>query len=156
MNIKVIAVGKIREKYIKQGIEEFIKRIQPYSTLKTIEIPAETLKYQDQEEKCKQIEAQKILNLINDSAYVIAMEVKGKELCSQGLAKKINELNISGINQLVFIIGGAVGLHCSITKRADFQLSMSKMTLPHQLARLFLLEQIYRAFKIIKKEPYHK
>lgn len=154
MNINIIAVGKIREKYIEQGISEFKKRIQPYSSLKIIEISAENLKHS--EEKSREIEAEKILNQINDSAYVITMEIQGKELSSEAFAEKIKELNYSGYNQLIFVIGGATGLHKSVSDRANYKLSLSKMTLVHQMARLFLIEQIYRAFKIIKNEPYHK
>lgn len=156
MNINIIAVGKIREKYIHAGIEEFLKRIQPYSSLKIIEIPAENLKYPEQEEKCKEAEAQKILSNINESSFVVAMEVNGKSVSSEDFAQKINQLNFGGYNHLVFVIGGAVGLHESISKRADYSMSLSKLTLTHQMARLFLIEQIYRAFKIIKGEPYHK
>lgn len=154
MNINIIAVGKIREKYIEQGIAEFEKRIQPYSSLKIIEISAENLK--QSEEKCRELEGEKILNLINEQAFVITMEIEGKSLSSEDFADKIKELNHSGVNQIVFIIGGATGLHDNVSKRADLKLSLSKMTLVHQMARLFLIEQIYRAFKIIKNEPYHK
>ena len=135
MNINIIAVGKIREKYIEEGIAEFEKRIQPYSSLKITEINAENLKHS--EEKCREIEGDKILNLINEGAYVITLEIKGKELSSEKFAEKIKDLSCSGINQVVFVIGGATGLHEKVSNRADFKLSMSQMTLVHQMARLF-------------------
>jgi len=156
MNIHVICVGKIREKYISEGIAEFVKRIQPYSSLKITEIPAQDLKHAGFEEKSREIEAQKILSQIGNNAYVITLEVTGKSLSSEKFAEKIRDLNNTGINQIVFIIGGATGLHHCVSQKADFRLSLSSMTLPHQLARLFLLEQIYRSFKIINGEPYHK
>ncbi|MDD3013474.1 MAG: 23S rRNA (pseudouridine(1915)-N(3))-methyltransferase RlmH [Candidatus Gastranaerophilales bacterium] len=156
MNINVIAVGKIREKYIKSGIEEFLKRTQPYSSVKIIEIEAETVKYDDQIKKAMDIEGEKILNILSDNSYIIAMDIPGKQLSSENFASEIQKINTQGINQLNFIIGGAFGLNEKVKKRANFSLSLSKMTLPHQLARLFLLEQIYRAFKIINNEPYHK
>ncbi|OGI22655.1 MAG: 23S rRNA (pseudouridine(1915)-N(3))-methyltransferase RlmH [Candidatus Melainabacteria bacterium RIFOXYA12_FULL_32_12] len=154
MNINIIAVGKIREKYIKSGIEEFLKRIQPYSSLKITEISAEDLKYDPQ--KSIEIEGEKILKQIPDTAYVIILDILGRQLDSEEFAAKIKEINLKGINQLVFVIGGAIGLSDSVKRRADFTLSLSKMTFPHQLIRLFLVEQIYRAFKIINNEPYHK
>lgn len=154
MNINIIAVGKIREKYIKLGIEEFLKRIQPYSSTKVTEIDAENLKYD--ESRAMESEGEKILNQINESAYLIVLDLRGKQLSSEKFAQKIKEVNLQGINQLVFVIGGAVGLSDKVLKRADFALCLSEMTLPHQIARLFLLEQIYRVFKILNNEPYHK
>jgi 23S rRNA (pseudouridine1915-N3)-methyltransferase len=154
MNIQIIAVGKIREKYIKEGISEFLKRIQPYSSVKVIEIDAEDLKHSPQ--KSMEVEGEKILNQISDSAYTIILDIPGKSLSSEQFAAKIKEINSEGINQLVFIIGGAVGLSENVKKKANFSLSLSNMTFPHQLVRLFLLEQVYRAFKIINNEPYHK
>lgn len=156
MNINIISVGKIREKYIKLGIDEFLKRIQPYSSTKITEIEAETVKADSQIKKAMETEGEKILNAISDSAFVIAMDVPGKQLSSEEFAAKIQDINTHGTNQLVFIIGGAFGLDQKVKNRADFSLSLSKMTLPHQLARLFLLEQVYRAFKIVNNEPYHK
>lgn len=156
MNIQIIAVGKIREKYIKDGVDEFVKRIKPYSSIKVHEVSAETLKYEECDTKAKEAEANKILNIINENSYVVAMEINGKQLSSENLASKINELSCTGYNQVTFVIGGAVGLDKKIADRANFLMSISKMTFPHQLARLILLEQIYRAFKIIKNEPYHK
>ena len=156
MNIKIIAVGKIREKYLKDGIAEFIKRVQPYSSLKVIEIPPENIYSDSEVDKILDTEAEKIIKNINEDSYVIVMDIKGKKLSSEEFAEKINSISLNGINQLVFIIGGAEGLSDKIKNRADFLLSMSDMTFVHQMARLLLVEQIYRAFKILKNEPYHK
>lgn len=156
MNIKIIAVGKIREKYIKTGVDEFVKRIQPYSSLQIIEIPSETIYSDSDIDKILDIEAEKILKHAAENAYFIALDIKGKQLSSEGLADKIRDISLNGINQLVFVIGGAEGLSEKVKKRSDFLLSMSLMTFPHQMARQLLLEQIYRAFKIINNEPYHK
>ena len=154
MNINIIAVGRIREKYIKEGIDEFLKRIQPYSSIKVTEIEAENLKHAGN--RAIETEGDKILNQISDNAFVAVMEVKGKEFSSEGFAGQINEINLEGYNQLVFIIGGALGLSQRVKNRGNLLLSMSRMTMPHQLTRLFLTEQIYRAFKILNNEPYHK
>lgn len=156
MNIKIIAVGKIREKFIFSGVEEFVKRIQPYCSLKIVEIEAETLKNISQIEKAMKIEGEKILSAINENAFTVTMEISGKQFSSEEFAEKIQDINIQGINQLVFVIGGAYGLYDDVKQRSDLHLSLSKMTLPHQMARLLLLEQIYRSFKIINNEPYHK
>lgn len=140
MNIKIIAVGKIREKYLKDGIAEFVKRIQPYSSLQIIET--------DEEEK--------ILKQIGESSYFIVLDIKGYSLFSEEFAEKIKDVSLSGINQLIFAIGGAEGFSDEVKNRADYLLSLSSMTFVHQMARLILIEQIYRAFRIINNEPYHK
>jgi len=154
MNINIIAVGKIREQFIKAGVEEFLKRSQPYSSIKVIEIDAEDLKYDST--KAMEAEADKILSKLSPQTYVIVMEIQGKQFSSEKFAEKIREINTSGYNQIVFIIGGAVGLSSRVKQKADLSLSISNMTFPHQIARFILLEQIYRAFKIINNEPYHK
>jgi len=156
MNIKIIAVGKIREKYIKIGIDEFVKRIQPYSSLQIIEISSENIYSDSNIDKILDIEAEKILKHVGENSFFIAMDIKGKQLSSEDFAAKIKDISLSGINQVVFAIGGAEGLSEKVKNRADFALSLSSMTFVHQMARFFLLEQIYRAFKIINNEPYHK
>jgi 23S rRNA (pseudouridine1915-N3)-methyltransferase len=156
MNITVIAVGKIKDKYNREGIDDFFKRIIPYSAIKIIEIPSEILKDSASEEKAKIIEAQKINNLLNNNAYIIVLEVKGKMFSSEEFADKMKKINNEGYNQLIFVIGGAVGLDKSVIEKADLCLSISKMTFTHQMIRLILLEQIYRTFKILNNEPYHK
>jgi len=156
MNINIIATGKIREKYIKDGVDEFVKRIQPYTSLKIIEIPSENIYSDSNIEKLLETEAEKILKIAGENSFFIAMEIKGKQLSSEDFAQKIKEISLSGINQVVFAIGGAEGLSEKVKKRADFSMSLSSMTFTHQMARQLLLEQIYRAFKIINNEPYHK
>ena len=156
MKISLICVGKIRENFLVQGIEEFKKRLTPYISLEIIEVQAFQIKTQSDELKARQTEAQKILSLISKDDYTIALAIQGKELSSEGLAEKFDELSKSGINKVNLIIGGSTGLDDSILAQADFRLSFSKMTFPHQLMRLILLEQVYRAFKIINNEPYHK
>jgi 23S rRNA (pseudouridine1915-N3)-methyltransferase len=156
MNINLIVVGKIKEKYLKDATEDFLNRITPYSAIKITEIPSEILKNTDSEAKAKIIETQKINNLLNTNSFVIVLDVKGKGFSSEEFAEKIQKINHEGYNQLIFIIGGAVGLDKSIIDKAHLCLSISKMTFTHQMIRLILLEQIYRAFKIINNEPYHK
>lgn len=156
MNINIISVGKIREKYIKLGIDEFLKRLTPYSSVKITEIPAEDMKTDSIAEKILQKEGEKILSKIGENAYVIVLDVVGKPLSSEELARKLGEISTKGINQVVFVIGSSEGLSKEVKKRANLLLSFSKMTFPHQLIRLILLEQVYRAFKILKNEPYHK
>lgn len=159
MNIKIITVGKIKEKYLKLGIEEFLKRLSKYCKLEIIEIDDEKApeNLSDKEmENIKVKEGNKILSNIKDNAYVMALAIDGKNLSSEELADKINNLSIMGKSNIVFIIGGSLGLSKEVLNRADFKLSFSKMTFPHQLMRLILLEQIYRSYRIIKNEPYHK
>ena len=156
MKISLICVGKIREDFIAQGIEEFKKRLTPYVSLEIIEVQAFQIKNLADELKARQTEAQKILSLIGKDDYTIALAIQGKELSPEGLAQKFSTLSQSGINKINLIIGGATGLDETVLAKADFKLSFSKLTFPHQLMRLILLEQIYRSFKIINKEPYHK
>lgn len=136
MNIKIIAVGKIRETYIKDGIAEFVKRIQPYSSLKITEISAENL-YSDYEiNKVLEIEGEKILKHVGNGCYFIVLDIKGKQFSSEDFALKIKDLSSEGINSLVFAIGSAEGLSDKVKQRADFLLSLSSMTFVHQMARL--------------------
>ena len=155
MKITLICVGKIRENFIAEGINEFKKRLTPYISLEIIEVQAFQIKTQADELKARQTEAEKILSYIGKDDYTIALAIQGKELSSEDLAQKFDELSKSGINKINLIIGGSTGLDTSVLNKADFKLSFSKMTFPHQLMRLILLEQVYRAFKIISKEPYH-
>lgn len=156
MKIKIIALGKIKEKFLKDGIDEFIKRLNPYTSIEILELNPIEIKDENLTQKVLEEEGEKILSLIKDDSYVITMEINGKELSSEGFAEKINEISISGTSELVFVIGSSCGLAPSVSSRADFKLSMSKMTFLHQFARLILVEQIYRAFKILKGEKYHK
>ena len=156
MKIKIIALGKIKEKFLKDGIDEFLKRLTPYATVEVVELSPIEIKDENLTERALDEEGEKILNLIKPQSYVITMEIKGTMLSSEELAGKIERLTNDGVPEIVFIIGSSCGISKNVSKRADFKLSMSKMTFLHQFARLLLVEQIYRAFKIIRKETYHK
>ena len=156
MNIRIIALGKIKEKFLKDGIDEFLKRLTPYASVEIIELPAIEIKDEHLTEKVLQEEGEKILSYVKPQSYIITLEIKGKMLSSEELAKKIEELTYDGAGEIVFVIGSSCGLSKIVSDRANFKLSLSKMTFLHQFARLILVEQIYRAFKIIRGETYHK
>ena len=159
MNITVICVGKLKEKYWTAAIDEYSKRLKGYCSLDIIELkearlpdkagPAEEL-------AVKEAEGEEILKKIKDNQYVITLEVKGKMLSSEKLAEKMDTLAIDGQSNVVFVIGGSLGLSAAVSRRANFKLSFSEMTFPHQMMRVILLEQVYRAFKINRNEAYHK
>lgn len=150
--IKIICVGKIKEKYLTEAIAEYKKRISKYTNIEIIEVADECL---DDIEKLKKIEAEKIKKYINKKDYIITLEINGKELTSLEFASNLDKINIEYSNT-TFIIGGSYGLSEEIINEANFHLSFSKMTFPHQLFRVLLLEQIYRAYKIRNNEKYHK
>lgn len=156
MKIKIIALGRIKENFLKDGINEFLKRLTPYTSIEIVELNPIEIKDESLTLKVLEEEGEKILSLIKDDSYVITLEINGKELSSEEFAYKINEITNSGTTELVFVIGSSCGLAPSVSARADFKLSISKMTFLHQFARLILTEQIYRAFKILKGEKYHK
>ena len=159
MNIRIIAVGKIKEKYIQDGIKEFSKRLSRYCMLDIIEIDDQKAPENLSEKEMKIVktkEGEKILTKIPQNSFIISLEIEGKQISSEDLSKKIEDLMIAGINDIIFIIGGSLGLSQEAKNRANYRLSFSKMTFPHQLMRLILLEQIYRGFRIMKGEPYHK
>lgn len=156
MNIKIIAVGKIKEQYLKEAIKEYEKRLIPYCSFSVVEVPAETITDENKYDEYKKIEAQQILHYIKENSFVITLEIKGRMLSSEEFAQKIKDISNDGINDVIFVIGGANGLHESISAVSNFKLSFSKMTYTHQLIRLILTEQIYRAFKINNNEPYHR
>lgn len=159
MNISIISVGKLKEKYLKSGIEEYTKRLGSYTKISEIEVADEKAPEQLSEadmEIVKKKEADRILAKISPDAYVIALAIDGKMKTSEQLAKDIESLMTYGRSKIVFVIGGSLGLHDEVLKRADEKLSFSKMTFPHQLMKLILVEQVYRAFRIMKGEPYHK
>ncbi len=156
MKIKIIALGKIKEKFLKEGIDEFLKRLTPYASIEIIELTPIEIRDENLTQKALEQEGEKILANIKNDSYVITMEILGKQLSSEDFAQKINEISMSGISELVFIIGSSCGLSPIVSNRANFKLSFSKMTFLHQFARLLLVEQIYRAFKILKGETYHK
>lgn len=159
MNITIAAVGKLKEKYLKQGIEEYIKRLRPYAKVGVVEVSDEKAPESlsaAEEEKVKNAEGARLLGKIPSDAYVIALAIEGKMLQSEEVARKLDDLATYGKSKIMFVIGGSLGLSDEVLKRADLKLSFSKMTFPHQLMRLILVEQIYRAFKISRGEPYHK
>lgn len=156
MNITIIAIGKIKETYFKESINEYIKRLSSYCSLKIVEIPSEPIFDEKDYKKYKQNEAKKIFQYLNLSSYIITLEIQGKQLDSISFADKIKSVSNEGINELTFIIGGANGLDETISREAHFKLSFSKMTFTHQMIRVILLEQIYRAFKILNNENYHR
>lgn len=156
MKIKIIALGKLKEKYLKEGCEEFIKRITPYCSFEVIELKPEQVYEDSLIEKALDVESERILANIKKDSYVITMEIGGKALSSEDFADKIEELTKLGISELVFVIGSSHGISSKVSQRANFKLSLSKMTFLHEFARLLLIEQIYRSFKIIKRESYHK
>ncbi len=159
MKITLITVGKIKEKYLKDAIAEYTKRLSKYCKLEIIEVPDE--KTPDQaseavEDGIRKKEGEKILRYLKDDMYVITLEIAGKMLTSEELAEKIEKLSIQGKSSIAFVIGGSIGLGQEVLKRSDYALSFSKMTFPHQLMRVILLEQVYRSYRIINGEPYHK
>lgn len=159
MKITVLTVGKIKEKFYTAAIDEYSKRLSRYCKLNIIQVADEkTIENSTEKEMdiIKAKEGERILKNIPDDAFVITLEINGKMLDSEELADKINKLGIMGESHIVFVIGGSLGLHQDVSKRSNFKLSFSKMTFPHQLMRVILLEQIYRSYRIINNEPYHK
>ena len=159
MNITIVSVGKLKEKYLKMGIDEYAKRLGNYAKIDFVEVPDEKAPEQlsDAEmELVKKKEGERILAKINDGTYVIALALDGKMKTSEQMAADLDALMTYGKSKVAFIIGGSLGLHDDVLKRADEKLCFGKMTLPHQLMKLVLVEQIYRSFRIIKGEPYHK
>lgn len=159
MKISVIAVGKLKEKYLKQGIEEYLKRLSAYANVHMAEVADEKAPEKMSEAdmaNVKQKEGERILSHVNPDMYVVTLEIDGKMLSSEQLAAKMDELATYGKSKVTFIIGGSLGISEDVSKRSDLALSFSKMTFPHQLIRLVLLEQIYRGFRILRNEPYHK
>lgn len=159
MNISIITVGKLKEKYLKQGIEEYTKRLSSYSKIEIIEVPDEKapeILSNAEMEQVKNKEGERILAKVSQDAHVIALAIEGKQKSSEELAETLDKLATYGKSKVAFIIGGSLGLSNDVLKRADEKLSFSKMTFPHQLMRLVLVEQVYRAFRINRGEPYHK
>lgn len=156
MKIKIIALGKIKEKFLKDGIDEFLKRLTPYAAVEIIELTPVEIKDENLIQRALDDEGFKILSHIKPQSYVITMEINGKQFSSEDFASKIESLTNDGQSEIVFVIGSSCGISKNVSARANLKMSMSKMTFLHQFARLILVEQIYRAFKIIKGETYHK
>lgn len=159
MKITLICVGKLKEKYLAQGVEEYTKRLSRYCSLEVVELPDE--KTPDNasvtvEDMIKRKEGERILKVLKEDSFCITLAINGTMLSSEELADKIDNLGITGTSHISFIIGGSLGLSEEVLKKADYRLSFSKMTFPHQLMRMILLEQIYRAYRIINHQPYHK
>ncbi len=159
MKISIITVGKIKEKYLKDAIAEYSKRLGKYCKLEIIEVADEKTPdaaSETVEDAIRAKEGERIMKYVRDDAYVITLEIAGTQLTSEGLAGKIEQLGIQGKSHITFITGGSIGLGKQVLARSDYALSFSKMTFPHQLMRVILLEQIYRSYRIISGEPYHK
>ena len=158
MKITVLTVGKIKEKYLRDAIAEYSKRLSRYAKLEIIEVADEKTPdnaSETVETNIKNKEAERLLKYIRDDAYLITLEIKGKQLTSEELAQKIDTLGVQGTSHIIFVIGGSLGLGEEVLKRSNYALSFSKMTFPHQLMRV-MLEQIYRSYRINCGEPYHK
>ncbi|MCR5829474.1 MAG: 23S rRNA (pseudouridine(1915)-N(3))-methyltransferase RlmH [Lachnospiraceae bacterium] len=159
MHIKILTVGKIKENFYVKAIEEYSKRLSKYCRLEIAEVddePASGSESTRMEDIVKAAEGGRLLRHIGVDSYVIALAIEGKKMDSVKFSKKIEELGVTGKSDVTFVIGGSLGLDKEILKRADMLLSFSDMTFPHQLMRVILLEQIYRAFRIMRNEPYHK
>lgn len=159
MNIDIACVGKVKEKFFRDAIDEYSKRLSRYCKLNILEVNDE--KTPDNasdtvETQIKDKEGERLLKVIHDDAFVVVLAIEGKNLSSEELAAKIDSLGISGKSRITFVIGGSLGLSKAVMDRADMKLSFSRMTFPHQLMRVVLLEQIYRAYRINSNEPYHK
>ena len=159
MKITLITVGKIKEKYLKDAIAEYSKRLSRYCKLEIVEVADEKTPDHASEvmkDAIRSKEAERILKYVKEDAFVITLEIGGKQLSSEELAEKIDRLGIQGVSHIIFIIGGSIGLGKEVLAKSNYALSFSKMTFPHQLMRVILLEQVYRSYRIIMKEPYHK
>lgn len=156
MKIKIIALGKIKEKYLKSGIDEFLKRLTPYASISVVELNPIEIKDENLKDKILLDEGEKILSNIKPLDFVITLEIEGQQFSSEDFAQKIKDLTNNGTQEIVFVIGSSCGIGKNVSTRANLKMSMSKMTFLHEFARLILIEQIYRAFKINKGEKYHK
>ncbi|RYM04639.1 23S rRNA (pseudouridine(1915)-N(3))-methyltransferase RlmH [Sporolactobacillus sp. THM7-7] len=159
MNIRILAVGKLKEQFMEHAIDEYIKRLRPYAKVSIVEVADEKAPESlslAEVEQVKQAEGERLLKKLPDNTYAIALAIEGRQMSSETFAERIQELATYGHSDLTFIIGGSNGLSDEVLRRADLQLSFSKFTFPHQLMRLIMIEQIYRAFKINRGEPYHK
>lgn len=159
MQIDIICVGKVKEQYLRDAIGEYSKRLSRYCKLNILEVADEKTPEHASEGVERQIKAkegERIAKHIKPGAYVIALAIDGQQVTSEGFARKIDQLGIQGVSHIQFVIGGSIGMDDAILRKANYRLSFSKMTFPHQLMRVILLEQVYRAYKINAHEPYHK
>lgn len=159
MEIRILSVGKIKEKYLSAGISEYAKRLSRYCKLNFIQVPDEKTPDKASDalnQQIKETEGERLMKHIREQDYVIALAIDGKMLDSVELSQKLSRLGVEGKSSIVFVIGGSLGLSDAVLKRADYKLSFSRMTFPHQLMQMILLEQIYRSYRIMNNEPYHK
>lgn len=159
MKITIVCVGRIKEKFYRDAVAEYEKRLGKYCRMEIIEVPDEKTPdgaSRQQEEQIKAKEGQRILEKLKEDAFVCTLEINGKKMSSVEMAEWMKKLTLGGTSHITFVIGGSLGLHDSVCERADTNLSFSDMTFPHQLMRVILTEQVYRAFRIIHNEPYHK
>ena len=159
MKITIICVGKIKEKFYTEAVREYSKRLSRYCTLSITEVADEKTPdnaSENAEEMIRQKEAERLLKYIREDAYLITLEIGGKQLTSEEFSEKIEKLGIQGTSHIIFVIGGSIGIGKAVLEKSDYALSFSKMTFPHQLMRVILLEQIYRGYRIMSGEPYHK
>jgi 23S rRNA (pseudouridine1915-N3)-methyltransferase len=159
MKFTLVVVGKLKEKYLKEGISEYSKRLSRFCELQIVEVEDEQAPENLSEAQAVQVkkkEAERIIKKVKEGSTLIVLDLKGKKLDSEGFAEKLNSFFVSGKSHITFVIGGSLGLDDEIIQKADFRLCLSDMTFPHQLARLILLEQVFRAFKILNGETYHK
>lgn len=159
MKITILCVGKVKEKFYRDAIDEFSKRLSRYCKLEIIEVADEKTNEESTDTEIRIVkdkEGERLLKNIKDDAYVVCLAIDGKQLDSVELSEKIEKLGVQGTSHIYFVIGGSLGLADEVLRRADYKLSFSKMTFPHQLMRVILLEQVYRAYRIMNHEPYHK
>ncbi|MDD7019538.1 23S rRNA (pseudouridine(1915)-N(3))-methyltransferase RlmH [Hornefia butyriciproducens] len=159
MNITVICIGKLKERYWREAVGEYSKRLGSYCSLRIQELKEARLPAgagPAEEEAVKIAEGEEILSRVNKDMFVVSLEIRGKRMSSETLAEKLRNLALEGRSEIAFVIGGSLGLSEAVSRRADLKLSFSDMTFPHQMMRVILLEQIYRSFRIIRGEPYHK
>ncbi|MNH92327.1 Ribosomal RNA large subunit methyltransferase H [compost metagenome] len=159
MHIQILTVGKLKERYLVDGIAEYVKRLGPYAKVQVTEVPDEKAPENmspAEEQQVRGKEGERLLAQLKSDTFVVALAIDGKALSSEELAQQLDQLATYGRSQVAFVIGGSLGLADEVIRRADMRLSFGRMTLPHQLMRLVLVEQIYRAFKINRGEPYHK
>ncbi len=158
MKIRIVAVGKLKEKYLREGVAEYEKRLAPFASVELLETREEYMAENPSEAQRQQTlakEGERLLRLVPERSFLIVLDVKGKLLSSEALAKELASLALQGQSDLTFLIGGAFGLSPAVRERADLRISFSPMTFTHQMVRLLLYEQIYRAFKINRGEKYH-
>ena len=159
MNIQIIAVGKLKEKYLREAAQEYVKRLSRHVNVSMVEVRDEPVPAQPSRadiERVLQFEADRILGRLRPTSYTVALDVTGEEVSTEELAHRLDDLMLHGYSHISFLIGGSHGLHSSVLSKANWRLSFSRLTFPHQLMRIILLEQLYRCFTILRGQPYHK